>query len=225
MKQAVAVMRYETASLALSHRWVAPWLLYVAVLAIVYAHPPGPAVPTFGVTGFALLPVAAFLTRAQLHAEDGVSRQVTVATAGGPGRIQGALLAAAALGVLALGTLAVAWGTLATWPHPHGALAWPSGSAIIGGLAIHLVFGLVGAAIGALFSRPVSSGLGPAVLGIVLVSMVALVVRVTPTATFLRALIHDPRHGFAGAAVPPALVTLAVAGAGLGYSLLRAARS
>src|SRR5947209_1509212 len=101
-----------------------------------YASDAGPAVPAFGVTALALLPVAAWLTRQVLGTEDDVARQVTAAAAGGTVRVQVALLAAASLALVPCAVVAVAWAFVADHANVRTA------PQLAGGLAVHLVFAI-----------------------------------------------------------------------------------
>ena len=207
----IALCRYQVHDLARSHRWVAPLLAYALLLAVVYAQPAGPAPLAFGVTGGALVPVGAWLTRALLGTEDPVARQVTVTAAGSRARVQAAVLVSALALTGALGALAVLWGLAA---NPSNTAHGP---AILGGLGIHAVFGLAGVGLGALLSPPLVAEPGPAVLGIVGATTMAVILRVSPVAWTLRVLEHDRHHGFAGALVAP---VAALAAAGLACVLL-----
>lgn len=215
----MGLARFESWGYLLSHRWVAPLLTYLGLLGVVYALPAGPAVPVFAVTAFGLVPVGAFTTRGVLGAEDAVSRQVTAAAGGGPARVQAALLLAGAGGVGVLSVVAVAWGAAANHAGIH---TW---RAVLGGLGLHAVFGLVGLALGAVFARPLVDDAGPAVLGIVGLTVLALVVRASPLAWALRVLVRNPRHGFATALTPAVLTLLGLAVLGAGASLLAARRA
>lgn len=205
----IALCRYQVHDLTRSHRWVAPLLVYVLLLAMVYAQPAGPAPLAFGVTAGALVPLGAWLTRALLGSEDPIAQQVTVTAAGSRARVQGALLVSALAlnGVLAV--LAVLWALVANPSNTAHA------QAILGGLGIHAVFALAGVALGALLSPPLVTETGPAVLGIVGASTVLLVLRVNPVAWTLRVLEHDRRHGFGAAIAAPVAALIAAGLAGV----------
>ncbi|HWD07493.1 MAG TPA: hypothetical protein VHA57_00215 [Actinomycetota bacterium] len=208
-----AVARYELRSLLLTQRWVAPFLIYAAFLAILYAGPAGPGMTAFAITAFGLIPIGAFVTRALLHSEDDIARQVTVAAAGSPVRVQSAALLACAGLTAVLAVVAVAWGVVADSVHQLPLIA--------GGLAIHLLFGLFGIALGAAFSRPLVTPVGPAVLGIVAGTTLALGIPVSPVAWTIRDLIH---HSAAGHLAGPSAAVLVLAVAGIGASVLAASR-
>ncbi|HEU5003093.1 MAG TPA: hypothetical protein VFW71_09990 [Actinomycetota bacterium] len=201
----IALCRYQVHDLTRSHRWVAPLLVYILVLAMVYAQPAGPAPLAFGVTAGALIPIGAWLTRALLGTEDPIAQQVTVTAAGSRARVQAALLASALALTGVLAVLAVLWAAVANPSYTaHGA-------AVLGGLGIHALFGLAGVGLGALLSPPLVVEPGPAVLGIVGATTVSVILRVSPAAWALRVLEHNRRHGFAAAMAGP-VVALGAAG-------------
>lgn len=213
----IAVARYELRALLLTQRWVAPFLLFAAFLAILYAGPAGPGITPFAVTSFGLIPIAAFVTRALLHAEDDIARQVTVAAAGSRVRVQVAALVAAAALAAALSLLGVAWGVAAD-SRLHAL------KLIMGGLALHLLFGAVGVALGAVFSRPLTSPVGPAVLGIVATTTLLLAIPVSPVSWAIRTLTHHQHQALAGPMAAPVTAVVVLAAVGLAASLLAAAR-
>src|SRR3954451_22758148 len=105
----MALVRYQLADLTGSQRWVAPLLSYLAFLGIFYQSDAGPAVPAFGVTALVLVPVLAWLTRQAFSTEDDTVRQVSAAAAGGPARVQLALLASSCVAALLFVLVAVSW--------------------------------------------------------------------------------------------------------------------
>ncbi|MGH2717234.1 MAG: hypothetical protein ACRDJU_01470 [Actinomycetota bacterium] len=212
-----AVARYELRALLLTQRWVAPFLIYAAFLAVLYAGPAGGGITPFAVTAFGLIPIAAFFTRALLHAEDDIARQVTVAAAGGRVRVQVAALIATAGPVLVLSALAVGWGLVAD-PQLHVLRL------IVGALALHLLFGAAGIALGAVVSRPVLSPVGPAVLGIVAITTLLLAVPVSPVSWAIRTLTHHQHQALTAPMVAPVISVLILTGAGLAASVLAASR-
>jgi hypothetical protein len=210
-----ALIGYELATLARSQRWVGPFVTYLGLLAFVYASEAGPAVVAYGVTGYALFVISAWLTTATLSAENEIVRQVTATTAGSQRRVQVAALLASVAGSSVLAVAAVGWAVVA-----NRANTWEA-RAVLGGLALHLVFVLLGTALGAVFGRPLVGGSGQAALGILAVSMLALIVPGSPVQACLRVLENNPRHGFVGQLAPPLVELLLVATAGIGYSVAR----
>lgn len=213
-----ALIRYQLADLLASQRWVAPLLAYLAFVGFVYASDAGPAVPAFGVTSLALLPVSAWMTRQLLSVEDDAARQVTAAAAGGPVRVQTALVCAAMVAQMPMVLVAVGWAAVANHPHLHGL------GAIAGGLVLHLVFACTGVGLGAVVARPVLRAPGTAALVIVAAFVVGLVVPWSPVLEAARAVQTDPVHHFRAGLFPwlAALVALGLVGAGV--SILVAAR-
>ena len=208
-----ALVGYQLATLARSQRWVGPFVTYLGLLAFVYASQAGPAVPAYGVTGYALLVVSAWLASATLGAENEVARQVTAATAGSQVRVQVSALVAAAVVATVLAVGAVGWALVANAAYSA------SVKSVVGGLALHEVFALLGLGIGALLGRPLVNGSGQAALGIVAVTMLALIVPGSPVQGCLRVLESNPVHGFAGQLLPYLAVLVAVAVVALAYSI------
>jgi hypothetical protein len=208
-----ALVGYQLATLARSQRWVGPFVTYLGLLAFVYASQAGPAVPAYGVTGYALLVVSAWLASATLGAENEVARQVTAATAGSQVRVQVAALVAAAVPATVLAVGAVGWALVANAAYSAGV------KSVVGGLALHEVFALLGLGIGALLGRPLVNGSGQAALGILAVTMLALIVPGSPVQGCLRVLESNPVHGFAGRLLPYVAVLVAVAVVALACSI------
>jgi hypothetical protein len=211
----VALVGYQLATLARSQRWVGPLVTYLAFLGFVYASEAGPAVIAYGVTAYALFVVVAWLTSATLSAENEVARQVTAAAARGQLRVQVAALVAAGCGAAGGCVVAVGWARVANAPNTQGA------KAIIGGLALHAVFALLGLGVGALLGRPLVAAPGAAALGILAVAMLALIVPGSPVQGCLRVLEHNPEHGFAGQLAPSVVELLVVSVVAVGYALSR----
>ena len=213
-----ALVGYQLATLVRSQRWVGPLVTYLALLGFVYASEAGPAVVAYGVTAYALFVVSAWLTAATLSAENEVARQVTAATAGSVLRVQVAALAAALTGGMVLALVAVGWALVANSAHTAGVRA------IVGGLALHGLFALLGCAVGALLGRPVVDSPGQTSLGVIAVAMLALVVPGSPVLACLRVLEHNPVAGFARALAPSVAVLLVVSFAGLALALSQVRR-
>jgi hypothetical protein len=111
-------------------------VVWLAVLAAVYAADPGPALTAMAVTAVALFPIAAWLGAALLHAVDRGLRAVVVAALG-RGR---ALLADALTCLLAVAAAGVLGVLAAVLFDPTSPTA---GEALVG-LALHLVCGAAG---------------------------------------------------------------------------------
>lgn len=214
-----ALCRYQLADFVRSQRWVPPLLVYLIVLGLVYSLDAGPAVPAYGVTAVALFPIVAWLTRLMLSTEDPVAREITVATARGQLRVQAALLISAGVASLPFVALAIGWAGMANHRHIHGWQPW------LGGVGVHLVFVLLGVGLGALLAPPILHRPGPAALGIVAVTLLSIVIRVSPVAGVLDVLTDNPRQGFTAAIAPPVTVLCGLAALAMLASLTTACRS
>lgn len=214
----IALVRYQLADLVGSQRWVTPLLAYLAFLGFLYAADAGPAAPAFGVSTLALLPVAAWLTRQTLSVEDDEARQVTAAAAGGTVRVQAALLVTALVAEVPLVALSVLWAEVANHENMRG------GSALLGGLGVHLVFALAGVGLGAVVSRPLLRPPGAAALVIVGVYVLSLVVHWSPVFQAARTLQTDPVHHFRADLLPWLAGLVGVGAALAGAALVAAAR-
>ncbi|RSS80599.1 ABC transporter [Streptomyces sp. WAC06614] len=202
-----ALLRYQGALLLRSQRWIAPVLLYAAVL-VVGIRPGDPVTGSFGIAAGGLLPVTAWLVRIALTGEPDAARHVTAAAAG-PVRVH----AAALLTGLAAAVLAGAAGSgyvLLTGAGPE------PGAGPAGALAV-LVCALTGTAVGAVCNRPLLRSPGYAVTGAALGVLLALVVPGSPVHAVLSALVTGARTGaveLSPAAPAGAVLLLVVAGAG-----------
>ncbi len=213
-----ALIRYQLADLIGSQRWVAPFLTYLAFLGFLYQSDAGPAVPAFGVSALVLVPVLAWLTRQIFSVEDDAVRQVSAAAAGGPVRVQLALLGSAALAGLAFVAVAVGWAALANHAHVRDV------GDVVGGVVIHLAFGAAGIGLGAVVARPIIQAPGLAALTIVGVCVLGLIVPWSPLLHSTHALQTDPVHHFRSQLLPWMTALLAMAAAAMVASVLAAAR-
>ncbi|MGW0584453.1 ABC transporter, partial [Streptomyces sp. NPDC002920] len=145
-------VRYQTALLLRSQRWLPPFLLYAAFLGI-GVQGGQPLLDSLGYSAAALLPVAAWLVRICVGNEPPAARTV-VAAAVGPARAHLACV------LVALGTATV-FGTAATAlvgfiSDPVGAdhqRRVPVLAATAAGLLAALTCALLGTAVGVLTSR------------------------------------------------------------------------
>ncbi|WP_407563618.1 ABC transporter [Streptomyces sp. 184] len=150
-----ALVRYQLALLARSHRWLPPLLVYAAAVAV--GVQPGQAVlDSLGVAAAAVLPVAAWLVRVCTGVEPPAAR-ACLAAAGGPARAHLASLAAAFAAACVLGAAGVAVVVLISDPHGSdraSETAVPVAAATGAGLLATLTCALLGTAVGALCNRP-----------------------------------------------------------------------
>jgi hypothetical protein len=156
-----ALLRYQTAILFRSHRWIFPLIAYGLLIAVGAAGSTSLA-ETLDWSGAMLVPVVAFLTRAMLTAEPDAAR-ACVCAAAGPVRAQLATLivplgAGALLGIAAtvFDILTAEAATKTPGPGLPGKVTAAAGHPGIAaaGLLIALVCLLVGSAVGALCNPP-----------------------------------------------------------------------
>jgi hypothetical protein len=188
----IALLRYHTAILLRSHRWVFPLIAY-GVLISVGAAGSTTLAEGLGWSAAMLVPVIAFLTRSMLTAEPDAAR-ACVAAAAGPVRTQlAALLTALGGGIVlaaagALFTLltsesvaknpqpGIAAKVTATFAHPQ---------VLAAGLATALVCLLVASAVGALCNPPLLRHPGAAMMATLAVAIFALASDVSPAGAAL----------------------------------------
>ena len=115
--------------------------------------------------------------------------------------------------------LAIGWAGVANHHNIHGWSAW------LGGVGVHLVFAVLGVGLGALLAPPILHRPGPAVLGILAVTLLSIITRASPVAGALGVLTRNPRQGFAAAVTPPIAVLLALTAVAILTSLATARRS
>ncbi|MEV7063159.1 ABC transporter [Streptomyces collinus] len=201
-----ALMRYHAALLLRSQRWLPPFLLYAAFLAI-SIQAGQPVLDSLGYTAAALLPVAAWLARVCVTGEPDAARGC-VAAAAGPARAHVACLLVALAGATALGTLAILVVTLFSDPvaSDHSTRV-PLPAACGAGLLAALTCALLGTAVGALTGRPLLRSPGRAVLALLLAALLSLVATGSPAQAAVQGLVTGSRQG----TVPLPLLPLAAA--------------
>jgi hypothetical protein len=195
----IALLRYETAILLRSHRWVFPLIAYGALILTGAAGgaPSGPPwVPLADGLDWSaamLIPVLAFLTRSMLTAEPDASR-ACVSAATGPVRAQLAALLAALGGGVVLAVAGVGFEVLTNPPvtgqsagllgNVGAAIAHPV--TLTAGLAMTAVCLLVGSAVGALCNPPLLRHPATAMLATLAAAVFALASDVSPAGAALR---------------------------------------
>jgi len=182
-----ALLRYQTAILLRSHRWIFPLIGYALLIAVGAAGSTSLA-ETLDWSGAMLVPVVAFLTRAMLTAEPDAAR-ACVAAAADPVRAQfatlivplgvGAVLglAAAVFDVL---TAEAAANTPASGLQGKLTAALDHPGIVLGGLLIALVCLCVGSAAGALCNPPLLRHPAAAMLSTLAAIILALAAGVSP---------------------------------------------
>jgi len=183
----IALLRYQTASLFRSHRWILPLILFALLISVGGAgngEQAGSGQEAAHLRALALgsgldwsaaivLVVTALLTRLMLTAEPSAAR-ACVAAARGPGLAQLASLLTAFAGGAILGVAGACY-ELVTMGH-RTALLVP----FFAGLGKTLVCALVGSAVGTLFNPPVIRHQAAALLSTIAAVVVALVSSVSP---------------------------------------------
>ena len=102
MRPVIGLVRYFCSDLLRSHRFLLPVFLYVLVLAPLFNGDPGPPPRLWVVTAVVLYPVSCWLAVTVANTEDPVQRHVTIAAAGGPGRVAAGVVLTCLLGDLVL---------------------------------------------------------------------------------------------------------------------------
>jgi hypothetical protein len=153
VRQLIGLVRYLGADLGRSQRFLLPVFLYLLLLAPLFNGDPGPPPELWIVTVLVLYPVSCWLAVTVANTEDPVQRQVTIAAAGGPGRVAAGVLVTCLLADAVLAAIAVCWPVLTT------RYAFPAPVIVAGALA-HVAAAATGTAVGLLCARPVVEGIG-----------------------------------------------------------------
>lgn len=219
-----ALLRYQTALLLRSQRWLAPVVLYAAFLAV-GVQGGQPVLDSLAYAAAALLPVGAWLVRICVTNEPPAARDCAAA-AGGARRAHLACLLTAFLAAAVLGTAAVvavaAMSDAASTDHQTAVARGPAAGA---GLLAMLVSALLGTAVGALTSRPLLRSPGRAVPALLFGVLIALVTAGSPARVALTELVSGSRDGVVpvpvGAFVGALAVAVLAAGVACGVSSRR----
>ncbi|MEU0372743.1 ABC transporter [Streptomyces sp. NPDC006283] len=189
-----ALFGYHTALLLRSQRWLPPFLLYGAVLAI-GVQGGGPILDSLGYAAAPLVPVTAWLVRVCVTQEPSAARSITAAAAG-PRRAHLASLLAAVVCAAVPGASALAVVALISDPssadHQVAVARLPAAAA---GLVAGAVCVLAGAAVGALCSRPLLHARGWSLAATALVALLALVTSGSPARYAVTALVTGSQTG------------------------------
>ena len=192
-----ALLRYQTAILLRSHRWIFPVIAYVLLISVGAASTT-PLAEGLDWSAAMLVPAVAFITRSMLVAEPDASRAVVAAAAGpdrGPGRAQLAALLAALGGGAVLGVIGAVFTLLTSEPAGPRAQSGVTDritatidhpSIFLAGLVTAVVCLFVGAAAGTLCNPPLLRHPGAAALATLAVVIVALAANVSPANAALR---------------------------------------
>ncbi len=183
----IALLRYQTAILLRSHRWIFPLIGYGLLIAVGAAGSTSLA-ETLDWSGAMLVPVVAFLTRGMLTAEPDAAR-ACVCAAADPVRAQLATLIVPLGAGAVLGIAATVFGVLtaeAAAKTPASGLAAKVTAAadhpgiVVAGLLIALVCVLVGSAAGALCNPPLLRHPAAAMLSTLAAIILALAAGLSP---------------------------------------------
>ncbi|MEU9393946.1 ABC transporter [Streptomyces sp. NPDC048324] len=203
-----ALLRYQTALLLRSQRWLPPVVLYAAFLGI-GVQSGQPVLDSLGYAAAALLPVAAWLVRICVGVEPAAAR-ACVAAAAGPGRAHLARLLVALAAAAALGAAAVLVVTLISDPvstdHRTRVAVLP---AAVAGLLAAAACALLGTAVGALTNWPLLRSPGRAVPAMLLAALTSVVATGSPAQAAVSGLVTGSQSG----TVPVPLLPLAAAAA------------
>ncbi|MEU9299650.1 ABC transporter [Streptomyces sp. NPDC048269] len=212
-----ALLRYQGALLLRSQRWLAPFVVYAAFVAV-GIRPGDPVLDALGYAAAGLVPQAAWLVRICVINEPDAARDCAAAAAG-PVRVHAAALLTGLAGALVTGTGGAAVALLL------GARAGldPAATVLAGALSV-AVCALTGAAVGALCSRPVVRRRGYAVLAGTLGSLLAWVLAPSPARAAVSALVTAARSGSAPLPLTALAGALLLAGAAGTAACMVAAR-
>ncbi|MFD7494029.1 ABC transporter [Streptomyces sp. NPDC059832] len=207
-----ALLRYQTALLVRSQRWLAPVLLYVAFVGIGVQWGQ-PVLDSLGYAAAGLLPVTAWLVQLCVNQEPPAARTVTAAVVGSPKAHLASLLAALGCGGL-LGVAATLTVLLISKPaSTDNAVRVALLPAGIAGLLAVACCVLLGAVVGALCTRPLLRRRGWSVAGTVSAALLALVTSGSPANSAVTDLVTGSRTGTVHLPVLPFVAAAALAAA------------
>ncbi|MFF9347752.1 ABC transporter [Streptomyces sp. NPDC014734] len=207
-----ALLRYHTALLLRSQRWLAPVLLHAAFLTIgvQWAQP---VLDSLGYAAAGLLPVSAWLVHLCADLEPPAARTVVAGAVGTPRAHLASLLAGfGCAGVL--GAIATAAVLLISDPaSTDRTVPVPLPQAGTAGLLAAACCALLGGAIGALCTRPVLHHRGWSVAATVFAATLCLVTTGSPANSAVTGLVTGSRTGTVHLPVLPLVVAAVLAAA------------
>ncbi|GAA2612176.1 ABC transporter [Streptomyces tubercidicus] len=208
----IALLRYQTALLIGSHRWLPPVILYAAWLAI-SVRGGDPLLDGLGYAAGGLLPAAVWLTRTCVTNEPSAARNCAAAAAG-PGRAHLAAVLTAAGTALLLALVGTALVVLVSDPRSTGhQVAVPVLPAAFAGLLAALVCLLMGTALGALSNWPVLRSTGWSIPTGLVAALLLLVLGASPANAAVSGLVTGSLHGTISIPWLPLIATLLIAAA------------
>ncbi|MFE6738348.1 ABC transporter [Streptomyces tubercidicus] len=208
----IALLRYQTALLIGSHRWLPPVILYAAWLAI-SVRGGDPLLDGLGYAAGGLLPAAVWLTRTCVTNEPSAARNCAAAAAG-PGRAHLAAVLTAAGTALLLALVGTALVVLVSDPRSTGhQVAVPVLPAAFAGLLAALVCLLMGTALGALSNWPVLRSTGWSIPTGLVAALLLLVLGASPANAAVSGLVTGSLHGTINIPWLPLIATVLIAAA------------
>ncbi|MET7358053.1 ABC transporter [Streptomyces sp. NPDC005562] len=209
-----AALRYQTALLVRSQRWLPPVILYAVFLGV-GVQGGQPILDSLAYAAGGLLPVAGWLVRICVSNEPPTARSCSAAAIGA-GRAHLASLLAALLTAAALGAAAVCVVTAISDATSTNARVpverLPAGAA---GFLAMLVSASLGTALGALASWPLLRSAGRAVPALLLGALFLLVTTGSPAKSVLTDLTTGSREGAVPAPLGALVAALALTAAAL----------
>lgn len=208
----IALLRYQTALLIGSHRWLPPVILYAAWLAI-SVRGGDPLLDGLGYAAGGLLPAAVWLTRTCVTNEPSAARNCAAAAAG-PGRAHLAAVLTAAGTALLLALVGAALVVLVSDPRSTDhQVAVPVLPAAFAGLLAALVCLLMGTALGALSNWPVLRSTGWSIPTGLVAALLLLVLSASPANAAVSGLVTGSLHGTISIPWLPLIATVLIAAA------------
>ena len=155
----ISLVRYLAADVLRGQRYLAPLLVFLGALGMLFSYDPGPQVAAYSGSSALIYPIGAWLAVVVATSEDVVRREITVVSAGGWPHVLTAVAATAVLFALAFAVVATVWAVVASpRPYTFGEFA--------AGLGAHGACALLGVGVGLLFARPVFDAIGRTVMAV-----------------------------------------------------------
>ncbi|MDT7781644.1 MAG: hypothetical protein QOF58_63 [Pseudonocardiales bacterium] len=155
----ISLVRYLAADVFRGQRFLAPLLVFLGVMGMLFAYDPGPQLSAYSGSSALIYPICAWLAVVVATSEDVVRREITVVSAGGWPRVLAAVAVTTVLFGFGVAVVATVWAVVAS-PRPY------TFGEFLAGLGAHGVCALLGAGVGLLFARPVFSAIGRTVMAV-----------------------------------------------------------
>lgn len=174
----IALIRYTTATMLHSQRYLAPVLLFMAAVGVSSSNDSGPLPPIYALCAGELFVCAAWFTIALISIEDPAHRAITIVSSGDSRRV---LLASVSVAVISCSVLAVIGVALPVLVGAHTVGI----SDLVVGMEAELTCAAMGISIGLLCSRLVIRRQGYALIVAIALVMTVLLVRGLPPVNVL----------------------------------------